>query len=132
MIHREKLCRFYGEYLLQSSSVFNLEEFVRIWQESMPVIDEDPFKVNIEQLDGLAVVINKNQIKHFPEAKLPPAIQERLAVLFATKEKWTLSEITPFVANMTTPKLNVKALLTKYARASHVNGQQVFSSKHQH
>merc|ERR1719215_5202 len=101
---REKLCRFYGEYLLQSSSAFDFNEFFSIWQESLPIIDndsEEPFKVDIKQLEGLALV-DKGQIRWFPESKLPPVIQERLVVLFDTKEKWTLDEITPFVTNLTT------------------------------
>ena len=130
-VNREKLCRFYGEYLLQSSSVFNLKEFLTIWQESMPVVDfGEPFKVELKQLEGLAV-LDKDQIRYFPEAKLPTEIKERLGVLFDTKAKWSLDEITPFVINLTTPKLNVKGLLTKYARGSKVNDVQLFSSKHQ-
>ena len=131
-VQSEKLCRFYGEYLLQSSSVFNLEEFLNIWQESMPVVDfgGPAFKVDLNQLEGLAV-LDKDQIRYFPEAKLPTMVQERLSVLFDTKEKWRLDEITPFVINLTTPKLNVKGLLTKYARGSKVKDVQLFSSKHQ-
>ena len=107
---------------------------MNIWQESLPIIDdenEENFKVEIKQLEGLALV-DQEQIRFFPESKLPINIQERLVVLFDTKEKWTLDEITPFVINLTTQKLNVKALLTKYARASRVNGVQLFSSKHNH
>ena len=78
---------------------------------------------------GLALV-NKDQIRYFPEANLPIVVQDRLSVLFNTKEKWTLDEITPFVIKMTTAKMNVKALLTKYARCSRVNGEQIFCSKH--
>ena len=131
-VQSDKLCRFYGEYLLQSSSVFNLKEFLNIWQESMPVVDfgGPAFKVDLKQLEGLAV-LDKDQIRYFPEAKLPTTVQERLSVLFDTKEKWRLDEITPFVINLTTPKLNVKGLLTKYARGSKVKDVQLFSSKHQ-
>ena len=75
-------------------------------------------------------LVIKDQIRHFPETKLPNNIQDRLKVLFNTKDKWSLDEITPFVKNMTTPKLNVKALLTKYARACNENGQKMFTSKH--
>jgi len=108
-----------------------LKEFLNIWQESMPVVDfGEGFKVDLKQLEGLAV-LTKDQIRYFPESKLPVTIQERLGVLFDTKEKWSLDEITPFVINLTTPKLNVKALLTKYARGSRVNDVQMFSSKHQ-
>ena len=129
---RNKLCRFYGEYLLQSSTAFNLMEFLSIWQDSLPKIDnenEELFKVDLNQLEGLSLVI-KDQIQHFPETKLPNNIQDRLKILFNTKDKWSLDEITPFVKNMTTPKLNVKALLTKYARACNENGQKMFTSKH--
>ena len=52
---RDKICRFYGEYLLQSSTVFNLQEFLSIWQESLPIIDnegDEPFKVSLKQLEG--------------------------------------------------------------------------------
>ena len=52
---RDKICRFYGEYLLQSSSAFDLTEFLSIWQDSLPVIDnegEEPFKVEVGQLEG--------------------------------------------------------------------------------
>ena len=131
-VKRDKMCRFYGEYLLQSSSVFNLQEFLSIWQDSLPIVDnedEESFNVKVEQLEGLALV-DKDQIRYFSEANLPIVIQERLKVLFNTKEKWTLEEITPFVNNMTTEKLNVKALLTKYARGSRINGKQVFCSKY--
>ena len=77
-----------------------------------------------------SILVIKDQIRHFPETKLPNNIQDRLKVLFSTKDKWSLDEITPFVKNMTTPKLNVKALLTKYARACNENGQKMFTSKH--
>ena len=55
---REKLCRFYGEYLLQSSTAFNLTEFLSIWQDSLPKIDnenEELFKVDLNQLEGLSL-----------------------------------------------------------------------------
>ena len=69
----------------------------------------DHFKADLNQLQGLSLVDNE-QIRHFPENKLPINVQERLALLFNTKTKWSLDEITPFMTNMTTHKLNVKAL----------------------
>ena len=56
--NRNKLCRFYGEYLLQSSTAFNLTEFLSIWQDSLPKIDnenEELFKVDLNQLEGLSL-----------------------------------------------------------------------------
>ena len=47
--------KYYGEYLLQSSTVFNLQEFLSIWQDSLPIIDNnggEPFKVSLKQLEG--------------------------------------------------------------------------------
>ena len=93
----ENSCRFYGEYLLQSSTAFNLTEFLSIWQDSLPKIDnenEELFKVDLNQLEGLSLVI-KDQIQHFPETKLPNNIQDILKILFNTKDKWSLDEITP-------------------------------------
>ena len=78
-------------------------EFLSIWQDSLPKIDnenEELFKVDLNQLEGLSLVI-KDQIQHFPETKLPNNIQDRLKILFNTKDKWSLDEITPFVKNMT-------------------------------
>ena len=68
-VKRDKLCRFYGEYLLQSSSVFNLEEFLSIWQDSLPIIDnsgEEPFKVNIGQLEGKIKYVTEIWKNHTP------------------------------------------------------------------
>ena len=55
---RDKLCRFYGDYLLQSSTAFNLHEFLTIWQDSLPKVDnegEEPFTANLNQLEGLSL-----------------------------------------------------------------------------
>ena len=54
-------------------------EFLSIWQDSLPKIDnenEELFKVDLNQLEGLSLVI-KDQIQHFPETKLPNNIQDR-------------------------------------------------------
>ena len=63
---RDKLCRFYGEYLLQSSTAFNLTEFLSIWQDSLPKIDnenEELFKVDLNQLEGLSLGKKHNKSK---------------------------------------------------------------------
>ena len=53
----------------------------------------------------------------------------RFDYLFDTRKKWTLEEISPYVCDLTTDKLDVGALLTKYSRASMHNGVKVFSSR---
>ena len=51
-------------------------------------------------------------------------------MLFQSRERWTVSEITPFVKELSTEKLNVNALLTKYARPVTVAGVKYFCAKH--
>jgi len=53
----------------------------------------------------------------------------RFDFLFERRKKWTLEEISPYVNDLTTDKLDVGALLTKYSRASTQNGVKVFSSR---
>ena len=119
--------RFYGEYLLQTTgNAFNLAEFSVMWQQAVPEGVRTDMQ---EHLRGIALV-DKKVVKYFPEWKLTENVQERLASLFAIKEKWTMEEIAPFVEKLTAPKLNVNALLTKYSRVSMINGVKQFSSKH--
>ena len=129
-LDRRKLSRFYGEYLLHTGSLFHLEEFVTMWRQSLPEgVEPSPG----EDLSGLAIVDcskSPGTIRYFPEHSLPENVLERFQTLFSVKQKWTLEEIGPFVENLTTDKLDVKALLTKYARASNEGGVKVFSSKH--
>ena len=57
-------------------------------------------------------------------------LQERLDVLFKTRERWTLEDISPFISSLTTAKHNVNSLLTKYARPISVAGVKYFCAKH--
>eukprot|EP00095_Tigriopus_kingsejongensis_P001966 maker-scaffold886_size84816-snap-gene-0.24 protein:Tk01966 transcript:maker-scaffold886_size84816-snap-gene-0.24-mRNA-1 annotation:"sister chromatid cohesion protein dcc1" len=128
-VNPDRVAKFYGQYLLQSGSAFALDEFVRIWQQSVP----EGVKVNLQLLNDLALVDKQSSpvsIKSFDEKDLPENIGERLAVLFLAREKWTVEELDPFVQKLTTPKLNVNALLTKFARASKVEGVKYFGAKH--
>ena len=82
-------------------------------------------------MQGIALMDTKEQtVKNFPEWKLPESVQDRLGVLFQVRSLWTLADLEPFVTSCTTPKLNVNALLTKYARASNINGVKHFCAKH--
>jgi sister chromatid cohesion protein DCC1 len=122
--------RFYGEYLLQTSgNAFNLSEFLTMWQQAVP----EGVQTDVKHLRGLSLVDDSktpNVIKYFPEWKLTENIQDRLVVLFALREKWTLEELEPYVEKLTTTKLNANALLTKFSRVSKINGVKHFSSKH--
>jgi len=128
-LNREKVSRFYGDFLLAANSGYVLPEFLEMWQKAVP----DGVETNIDQLSGLVLVDNEKSppvIKRFSEEDLPPGIIDRLSILFNARERWTLAEISPFIEPLTTKKLNVNALLTKYARPLNVNGVKYFCSKH--
>jgi len=128
-VDRDRVCRFYGDFLLAANTGYQLPEFLEMWQKAVP----DGIKTEISQLSGLILIDDSRDpqiIKRFSERDLPIDIAERLNVLFNAREKWTLDEITPFVNSLTTNKLNVNALLTKYARALNIGGKKLFCAKH--
>lgn len=57
-VHREHLSRFFGEYLLQTGSSFDLNEFVSMWSQSMPEAenDDEGFSADLKHLQGVALV----------------------------------------------------------------------------
>jgi hypothetical protein len=57
-VHRDRMCRFFGEYLLQTGTTFDLSEFMSMWTQSMPEAenDEEGFQPEISYLKGLALV----------------------------------------------------------------------------
>ncbi|XP_018334107.1 sister chromatid cohesion protein DCC1-like [Agrilus planipennis] len=125
----EEVCRFFAQILLLHAGKFNLNEFLQAWQESVPegMIPKE------EMLYGISVINKKSNppsIRAFAEEDLPENIHERFKILFDVKEKWTVPEITPYVRSLTSPKLDVTALLAKYARVSTVNGTKYYSAKH--
>jgi len=133
-LNKEKVSRFYGDFLLVDGSSFALDEFMDMWQKALP----EGIKAEIGHLAGLALVVDstgglggsQTVVKRFPESALPNSIQERLEVLFSAREKWSVPDVTPYIQPLTTPKLNVNALLTKYARPVNVHGVKFFCAKH--
>ncbi|XP_062611315.1 sister chromatid cohesion protein DCC1-like [Saccostrea cucullata] len=127
-LNEDKICQFFAELILRNSGKFNLKEFLRVWEQTVP----QGMKTNLSQLEGMAL-IDRNcmpeVIWYFPVDDLPEDIGERFNMLFKTREKWILSEITPYIRDLTTVKVDVGGLLTKYARASMLNGIKVFSSR---
>ncbi|OAD46872.1 Sister chromatid cohesion protein DCC1 [Eufriesea mexicana] len=88
-----------------------------------------------EYLSGIAYITWNNltmtkEVVSFTEADLSNDINERFNQLFKAKNKWTVQEITPYLINLTTHRMNVNALLTKYARCSVINGIKYYNSKH--
>jgi len=124
----DKVCRFYGDFLLAANTGYLLAEFLDMWQKAVP----EGITTDIAQLAGLVLVEDKDPpvIKRFTESSLPLTITDRLTVLFSARERWTVEEISPFVSTLTTTKLNVNALLTKHARALNIGGTKYFCAKH--
>lgn len=87
----------------------------------------------MSQLSGVAVYDQESSppvIWHFPEYNLPEVFTERLTLLFETKPRWKLDEISPYIEIFAPPMQNVGNLLTKYARSSTVNGTKYYTAKH--
>ncbi|KAK7490469.1 hypothetical protein BaRGS_00018255 [Batillaria attramentaria] len=127
-LDEDQVCQFYAEVCLRNAGKFNLNEFLQVWEQSVP----PGMKTSLSQIQGIALVDRDSKpetISFFPVEDLPEDVSERFDYLFDARKKWTLAEITPYISGLTTEKLDVGALLTKYARASTQNGIKVFSSR---
>ncbi|CAK9830357.1 Sister chromatid cohesion protein DCC1 [Anthophora retusa] len=127
----EECCKSLAKVLLAASPVTEYKQFMESWCIGTP----EKMKPKEEYLRGIALVTwNNSTVKKevvvFPEIDLPKNINERFNHLFKTKDKWTVQEISPYISKLATNKMNVNALLTKYARCSIVNGIKYYSSKH--
>ncbi|KAG5896288.1 hypothetical protein JTB14_008845 [Gonioctena quinquepunctata] len=125
----DDICTFFAQVLLHGTGKFDLDQFLRAWKDSVP----DGMDPNEEMLYGIAIIdriSNPNLVWAFDESSLPENIIERFKILFEIKEKWSVPEISPYIKRLATDKLDVNAILAKYARASKVDGIKFYSSKH--
>ncbi|KOC69042.1 Sister chromatid cohesion protein DCC1, partial [Habropoda laboriosa] len=125
--NEEQCCKSLAKVLLSASPVTEYKQFMESWCIEM--------KPKEEYLRGIALVtwnnsFLKKEVVSFPEIDLPKNINQRFNYLFKAKDKWTVQEISPYILKLATNKMNVNALLTKYARCSVVNGIKYYSSKH--
>ncbi|XP_053980276.1 sister chromatid cohesion protein DCC1 isoform X1 [Hylaeus volcanicus] len=129
--NEEKCCKSLAKILLAASPVTEYKQFMESWKIGTP----DKMQPKEEYLSGIALITwnsstLEKEVTSFSEADLPKNINERFNELFKAKNKWTVQEITPYIINLSTTKMNVNALLTKYARCSQVNGIKYYSAKH--
>ncbi|XP_052257411.1 sister chromatid cohesion protein DCC1-like [Dreissena polymorpha] len=127
-LNEDKVCRFFAEQILKHARKFNLSQFLSTWEKSVP----DGMKTSVSQLEGIALIdrdSNPEVISYMTVDTLPEEISERFNHLFRIREKWSLPEITPYIKDLTTDKMDVTAMLTKYARASTLNGIKVYNSR---
>ncbi|XP_003708453.1 sister chromatid cohesion protein DCC1 isoform X1 [Megachile rotundata] len=129
--NEEHCCKSLAKVLLAASSITDYTQFMESWNIGTP----EKMKPKDEYLRGIALIIwnsltMKKEVIAFPETDLPKNTDERFNALFKAKDKWTVEEITPYILCLATSKINVNALLTKYARSSVINGIKYYSSKH--
>nr|CAG4646420.1 EOG090X09TV [Macrothrix elegans] len=121
--------QLFALYLLPDLKAFDSNDFFNAWKQAVPVgvtpREEDLFGVALVDYDS-----TPSLVRYLPEFELPEDVVERLEVLFRNRPKWTLQAITPYLQPLTDTKSNVAALLTKYARASTINGIKYYSSKY--
>lgn len=128
-LNDDKICRLCAEVLLKPAGKFNLNEFLTIWQQSVP----EGLTTNLHQLEGIALVdrsCTPEIISHFPVTNLSEDINDRFTYLFETRDKWTLDEIRPYIEDLSTDITPVSAILTKHARASTKDGIKYYTGKH--
>ncbi|KAL0280397.1 UNVERIFIED_CONTAM: hypothetical protein PYX00_001697 [Menopon gallinae] len=131
LLKEDKVSRCFAEALLTAAGgTFLLDEFMKTWKASLP----PGMEVNLHHLRGLALTekgkSDEDVICLFQEYNLPENISERFRLLFKRKEKWSFDEIMPYIEKLATKAMNVNALLTKFSRASTVNGVRVFGARH--
>uniref|UniRef100_H2ZPM6 Sister chromatid cohesion protein DCC1 n=1 Tax=Ciona savignyi TaxID=51511 RepID=H2ZPM6_CIOSA len=127
-IDEAKVCRLFAEMLLRDVQKFNLSEFLDVWKYSVPA----GMVTNEKYLLGLALVdkcSNPHTVKLFKVDQLPLDMDARFNALFDVKEKWTFEQIEPYIEDVCIKGQTVSAMLTKYARASNLNGVKVYSTR---
>ena len=128
-VDQTKVAVNFAQVILQKAGRFHLDDFMSVWSCSLP---ENFDKPNAEMLRGMALVDAKSvppSVSYFPKADLPEDAASRFDFLFRTREKWTREDVEPYLADLTTAKLDVGAILMKHARSSTVNGVKYFSSR---
>ncbi|KAL3286499.1 hypothetical protein HHI36_001004 [Cryptolaemus montrouzieri] len=128
--YKEKdICILFAKALLSQAGKFSLDEFMQAWRTSVPegMIPDETMLYGIAIIDRSTTPIG---IWAFSESSLPENINARFKVLFEAREKWTVPEIAPYIKKLATEKLDVNALLAKYARAFKIDGVKYYCSKH--
>ena len=128
-IDQRRVAANFAQVILQKAGRFHLDDFLSVWRCSLPEMFDPP---DVTMLRGMALVDTKGvppSVSYFPKADLPEDTASRFDFLFLTRDKWTKEDIEPYLDDLTTPKLDVGAILLKYARSSTVNGVKCFSSR---
>lgn len=148
----EMVCRMIAQNILQQGLKFHVADFITTWQEALPegmhinvsglhnIIERIHFNFSLyfpfaqeSYLRGIGIVDRESSVpcvRSLIETNLSVSLLERMKMLFSVKEKWTLSQIEPYIEYFTTPQLSVTSILAKNARSITVDGQRIYVSKH--
>lgn len=128
----DMVCRIVAQNVLQEGLKFHIDEFLETCQSALP--DGMIMKENYLVEAGIGVIDRESQtpnIRGIFEESMPMILSERLQLLFKTKSKWTLQQISPFCEVFVTPQLPITALLAKHVRSIVENGTRYYVAKHQ-
>lgn len=90
------VARIVAQNILQPGLRFRNEEFMRTWQEALP----EGMVCDLKYLRGLGICDKEGAqpcIRSLAEEQLPTNINDRMKSLFKAKQKWTLSEMEPYI-----------------------------------
>jgi sister chromatid cohesion protein DCC1 len=127
--NEEMVCRIIAQNVLQEGLKFHIDEFLETCQSALP----EGMNMQENYLAGIGIVDRECQapnVRGLFEENLPVNLPDRLRLLFKTKERWTLQQISPYVDLFTTPKLGVTLLLAKHVRSVVENGTRFYVAKH--
>lgn len=127
--NEEMVCRIIAMNVLQEGLKFHIDEFLETCQSALP----EGMHMSEGYLGGIGVVDRESQqpsVRGLFEENLPLNLADRLHALFKTKEKWSLSQISPYVELFATPQLAITALLAKHVRSVVENGTRFYVAKH--
>lgn len=129
ILNQSKVARNFAEVLLQKAGRFNLNDFLSVWGNSLPEGFDKPKLTDLRGIGLVDALSMPPSVAYFPRENLPEEAGPRFDFLFQTREKWTKDDIEPYLADLSTAKVDIGALLLKFARSSTVNGVKYFSTR---
>lgn len=123
------VCRIIAQNVLQEGLKFHIDEFIDTCQSALP----EGMQMKEEYLAGIAVIDRESEmpsIRGLFEENMPMNLADRLRLLFKTKPKWTLPQISPYLELFATSQLTITSLLAKHVRSVNENGTRFYVAKH--
>mmetsp|Transcript_10732 Transcript_10732/g.17784 ORF Transcript_10732/g.17784 Transcript_10732/m.17784 type:complete len:419 (-) Transcript_10732:991-2247(-) len=110
----EKVAIFVAHELFAKPSWLH-DDLVKEWQARVPGVG-DAYQLDVEKtLRGVAIrSTDENEWMYLPADKLTKSPSERMAQLFASREKWTQKELEPYLAPLSN---KMDEILVKHALA---------------